>query len=182
MSRKYKFHNQDKPYFVTFATVNWIDVFTRRIYKDILINCINYCIQNKGLIVYGWCIMTNHLHLIIGTKDKTMQDIMRDLKGFTSKAILKSIEENPQESRKEWMLWMFKRAGERNSNNKNYQFWQQHNQPIEIDSNEIFDQKLNYIHSNPVEAGFVDVEVHYIYSSARDYAGEKGFIKMEVCL
>ena len=182
MSRKYKFHNQEKPYFVSFATVNWIDVFTRRIYKDILIDSINYCIENKGLIVYGWCIMTNHLHLIIGTKNNPMQDILRDLKGFTSKTILKAIEENPQESRKEWMLWMFKRAGLKNSNNKNYQFWQQNNQPIELETNEMFDQKLDYIHKNPVEEGYVEKEEHYIYSSAIDYLGEKGFIEMEIVL
>jgi REP element-mobilizing transposase RayT len=126
--------------------------------------------------------MTNHLNLIIGTKNNPMQDIMRDLKGFTSKAILKAIEDNPQESRKEWMLWMFKRAGLKNSNNKNYQFWQQNNQPIELETNEMFDQKLDYIHKNPVEEGFVEKEEHYIYSSAKDYLGEKGFIKIEIVL
>ena len=88
MSRNYKFREQDKVYFVTFATVNWIDIFTRRIYKDILVENINYCISNKGLIVYAYVIMTNHVHMIIGTDGEKLQDIMRDLKGYTSKMLL----------------------------------------------------------------------------------------------
>ena len=179
MSRSYKFHNQDKPYFVTFATVNWIDVFTRNIYKDILVDSLNFNVTNKGLLIYSWCIMTNHVHMIIGTKLNPMQDIMRDLKSYTSKEILKAIKDNPRESRKNWMLWMFERAGKRNSNNTKYQFWQQHNHPIQLDDNKIFDQKLEYIHQNPVVAGFVDKAEHFPYSSAKDYAGENGFVKVE---
>ena len=88
--------------------------------------------------------MSNHVHLIIGTVDKKMEDIVRDIKRHTSKTILKAIANNPQESRKEWMLWMFERAGKHNPNNEIYQFWQQNNQPIELWSNEVFDQKLDY--------------------------------------
>jgi len=54
MSRKYKFRNLEAIYFVTFTTVNWIDVFIRPLYKDILVESINYCIHNKGLVVYAW--------------------------------------------------------------------------------------------------------------------------------
>src|SRR5690348_14852326 len=106
MSRKYKFKDQEKLYFVSFATVNWIDVFTRKIYKDIIIESLDYCIKNKGLEVYGYCIMTNHVHLVIGTSGSRMEDIIRDFKKHTSKEILKTIENNIQESRREWMLWM----------------------------------------------------------------------------
>lgn len=178
MSRKYKFRDQAATYFVSFTTVNWIDVFTRRVYKDLLIDSLNYCVETKGLIIYGWVIMSNHVHLIIGTDDMNLQDIMRDLKKYTSKSIVAAIKENPQESRKEWMLKMFRNAGEQNPNNQKYQFWQQHNKPIVLNNVEILEQKLNYIHENPVKAGFVDCEVDYPYCSARDYSGEKGFVKM----
>ena len=86
--------------------------------------------------------------------------------------MLQLIEDNPQESRKEWMLWMFARAGIKNSNNVNYQFWQQHNQPIEIWSLKVFEQKLNYIHQNPVETGFVTDPIDWKYSSARNYGND----------
>lgn len=123
--------------------------------------------------------MSSHIHLIIDSKGiNKLEDIVRDLKKHTSKTILKVITQNPQESRKEWMLWMFERAGKRNVNNKKYQFWQQHNQPIELTSNLLMEQKLNYIHQNPVEAGFVKEPQDYPYSSAIDYAGGKGMVKL----
>lgn len=77
------------------------------------------------------------------------------------------------------MLWIFKSAGERNVNNKVYQFWRQNNQPKELMSNEFKDQKLHYAHVNPVEAGIVNEPVHYRYSSAIDYSGGKGLV--DVC-
>jgi putative transposase len=176
MSRKYKFRDQSANYFVSFATVFWVDVFTRREYKELIVDSLNYCTINKGLIIYGWVIMSNHVHLIIGTSDMKLQDIMRDLKKYTSKAIIDAIKANPQESRKEWMLNMFASAGFKNSNNKCYQFWQQHNQPIALNNADIFEQKINYIHENPVKAGYVDNAIDYPYSSARDYADEKGLV------
>jgi putative transposase len=180
MSRKYKFRDKDACYFVSFATIAWVDVFTRRIYKDIFVDSLNYCVDNKGLIIYGWVIMSNHVHLIIATKDVELPNILRDLKKYSSKAIIEAIKDNQSESRKDWMLKMFEKAGEKNSNNKCYQFWQQHNHPILLFNSEIFDQKLNYIHYNPVVAGFVDNEIDYLYSSARDYSEEKGLVKMEI--
>ncbi|MFL5730141.1 MAG: transposase, partial [Cytophagaceae bacterium] len=87
--------------------------------------------------------------------------------------VVQAISENPHESRKEWMLWMFERAGKRNSNNTNFQFWQQDNHPIELFNNELIDQKLDYVHNNPVKAGLVFSAEEYVYSSAKNYAGEK---------
>jgi putative transposase len=176
MSSNYKFRNQECLYFVTFTVVRWIDVLTRRAYKDIIVESLKYCIKHKGLQLHGWVIMSNHVHLIISTNDKPMQDILRDVKRHTSKAITKAIIENVQESRREWMLWFFEREGKSNPNNENYQFWQQGNHPIEIYTNKVLDQKLDYIHNNPVAAGWVDESHHFLYSSARDYAGGKGLI------
>ena len=177
MSRKYKFHNPEGLYFITFATVGWIDVFSRQIYRDLLIENLQYCQKEKGLELVAWCIMSNHVHLIARAKENyLMQDIMRDYKKFTSKLILKTIEENPQESRKEWMLKYFNEAGIANSNNQKYQFWQQDNHPIELWSNSVIDQKIEYVHCNPVAAGIVEKPEEYIYSSARDYCGTGGLL------
>jgi len=78
--------------------------------------------------------------------------------------------------RKEWMLKAMHKSGRAKTNNKDFQFWMQHNHPIEMNSNEIIDSRLKYIHQNPVTAGFVDEPKEWRYSSARDYEGEKGFI------
>jgi putative transposase len=90
----------------------------------------------------------------------------------------KAIEEHPGESRREWIVWLMERAGMRNSNNNEWQLWQQHNKPIEIVNNDMFYQKLNYIHKNPVEAGFVENEEDYLFSSARDFYNKKGLIDL----
>ena len=172
MSTKYKFRNQDKLYFVTFTTVGWVDVFTRTLYKDLLIDSLKYCQLNKGLELYAYCIMTNHIHLIMGRNGSyQMQEILRDFKKFTCVKIIKEIRDHQMESRKDWMLNVFSEKGKKNSNNKNFQFWQQNNHPIELSDNHMMDQKLEYIHNNPVKAGIVLSSEEYLYSSAKNYAG-----------
>lgn len=180
MSRKYKFHNPGGVYFISFATVGWVDVFTRERYCSIIIDSISYCRKQKGLEVFAYCIMPSHIHMIIRAKNGNPSEVLRDLKGFTSRQIIKAINEHERESRKEWLLGMFRKAGEKNSNVKNYQFWQQNNKPIEIFSTSVIQQKIDYIHKNPVESGFVLNPVDWKYSSARNYAGDHTIIEIDV--
>ncbi len=177
MSRNYKFHNPKGIYFVSFAVVEWIDVLTRNEYKEILLDSLRYCQKEKGMEIYAWCIMTNHVHLIFSSKKEEKPElILGSFKQFTSKAIVKAIQDNPQESRKEWLLNQFEEAGKKSGNVKRYQFWRHDNKPIELWSNQVIDEKLNYIHNNPVEEGLVFRAEQYVYSSAIDYAGEKGLL------
>jgi len=176
MSRKYKFGDQDKLYFVSFAVVNWIDLFIRNEYKQIILDSWKHCRVNKGLEIYGWCVMTSHIHMIIGTQGDKLEGIMRDMKKHTSIELRKAIQNHPTESRREWILWMMERAGRKNSNNQNFQLWQQDNHPIELYDHKILHQKLDYIHYNPVEAGFVEKPEDYLYSSARNYYGMQGLL------
>ncbi|HET9429831.1 MAG TPA: transposase [Chitinophagaceae bacterium] len=169
----YKFRNKAAIHFVTFAVVEWVDVFTRKIYKDILLDSIRHCQHNKGLCLYAWCLMTNHIHMIMSAQNNDSSGILRDFKKFTSKQLIAAIENNAQESRKDWMLRIFREQGASNSRNKDYQFWRQDNQPKEIYSAAFAAQKINYIHNNPVEAGIVDKAEDYLYSSARDYYYQK---------
>ena len=170
MSRKYKFGESTGAYFISFATVYWIDVFTRDLYFSVITASLDYCRKNKGMEIYGYCIMPSHIHLIFRSAEADPSGLIRDFKGFTSRKMVKIIEENVQESRKEWMLWMFEKAAKKNSNVKNRQFWQQNNKPIELWSLKVFEQKLNYIHNNPVVSGFVTNPIDWKYSSARNYA------------
>ena len=170
MSRKYKFQNGTAAYFVSFATVYWIDVFTRVDYFNILADSIGYCRKEKGMELFAYCFMSNHLHFIFRSKDEEPAKLLGDFKKFTSKKLVQTISENPKESRKEWMLGMFESAGKKQSNVQKYQFWQHHNKPIELWSTHVIKQKLNYIHNNPVVAGFVSTPTEWKYSSARNYA------------
>jgi REP element-mobilizing transposase RayT len=129
--------------------------------------------------------MTSHIHMIIGSKKDQLEDIVRDMKKHTSSELKTAIKNNAEESRKEWIIWIacpdssgMQRAGKKNGNNKDWQFWQQHNKPIEIKSQEMFDGKLAYIHQNPVQAGFVTKEEDWKYSSARDFCEMKGLVSL----
>ncbi len=170
MSRKYKIKNQEKLYFVIFTVINWIDIFIRNEYRNVFLESVRFCQKNKGLQVFAWCIMTSHIHMILGTGgENKLENIIRDLKSYTSISIRKLIEskEKVGESRREWMLDLMLKAGLRNSNNKDFQFWQQHNHPIELSTNKLLDQKLDYIHDNPVIAGFVESPEMWQFSSAK---------------
>jgi putative transposase len=175
----YTVKDQKCLHFLTFATVQWVDVFTRADYCDIVVNSLNHCVKEKGLIIYGWCLMSNHLHLLVRSETGDLSGTMRDFKKFTAKKIFKAIDENPQESRKSWMKWIFKKAGEENRNNEIIQLWQQTLHPIELWSVEVVQQKLDYIHQNPVKARIVSEAQYYYWSSAIDYAGGKGLINIE---
>ena len=179
LSGGYKFRNPEGIYFVTFAVVEWVDVFTRSVYSDIVVESLDFCIKEKGLRLHAWCIMSNHVHLIISAEAGfKLSAILRDLKKYTSVRILKMLEENTKESRRNWMLWIFRAAGEKNSKNTHYQFWQNNNHPKELNTNELMDQKLDYLHQNPVKAGLVNAAEAWIYSSACDYAGEPGLLPL----
>lgn len=119
--------------------------------------------------MHAWCIMSNHVHVIISAKNNVTSVILRDFKKFTSKQIIKAISDNQQESRREWVLTIFQKAGAANSRNTAYQFWRQENHPIELFSETFTKQKLNYIHKNPAEAGIVEKAETYLLSSAKDY-------------
>ena len=180
MSSKYKVGEDAIPHFVTFSVVGWVDVFSREQYKELFVESLKYCQQNKGLVLNAWVIMTNHVHLIISSNKNKIEHIVRDLKKYTSKQIIKSIQENDTESRKDWMLNMFAYAGNNNNNNKEYQFWKQHYHPIQLDTVQKMKQRLDYLHENPVRSGLVWEPWYYKYSSALDYyTNEHGWIKIE---
>ncbi len=175
MKKGYLIRDQRKIHFITATVVDWVDIFTRKRYKDIVIDSLKYSIENKGLLLYGYVIMSNHIHIIIQSKDGKLSNVLRDFKKFTAKTILNSIQTEP-ESRKEWMLERFTKATESHSRNKQFQFWKYGNHAIEIYSNKFMWSKLNYIHLNPVKSGIVNKAQDYIYSSASNYIDNKGII------
>ena len=178
MSRNYKFHNPEGLYFISFSVVGWLDVFTRNEYKDLFLESLAYCQKNKGLEIHAWCVMSNHVHLVFRSISGQKPELLiGDLKRFTSKSIVKRIQENPRESRKEFLLEQFKKEAEKSSNVKHYQFWRHDNKPIELWSNKVIKQKIDYVHNNPVEEGLVYKPEDYVYSSAIDYADQKGLLE-----
>lgn len=158
--------NTDRPFFITLTVVGWIDVFMRNDYCEEIINNLTYCRKHKDLKVYAYCIMSSHIHMIVSSDDNNLPAIIRDFKSYTAKRIIEMVTNNPSESRKEWLLHLFKYFAKFHNQNSEYQFWQKTNYAIELYTPAVFDQKVDYIHRNPVESMCVNDESSYVYSSA----------------
>lgn len=178
---RYVIQDQSAVYFLTLTVVNWIDIFTRPVYKDIITDSLNYCIKEKGLTVHAWVIMTNHIHLVAHVNSKIgMSGFLRDFKKFTSKSILTEIQ-SINESRREWLLDKFSFEARRTGRAPNYKLWTDDNHAIDITNNGIdIWSKIHYIHENPVRNAIVRNPEDFIYSSASDYAEIKGAVDVEV--
>ncbi|MCB0696035.1 MAG: transposase [Chitinophagaceae bacterium] len=172
MGYAYRIYDQQGVYFITCTVVQWVDVFTRNEYADIIVDSLKYCRKNKGLEIFAWVIMSNHIHLIIScTGRNKLSDILRDFKKYTATQVVQAIENNQQESRKSWLLWLLKQDDK-------ITFWQKDNHAEEITTSNFFKVKRDYIHRNPVAANIVEKEEEYIYSSARTIYGGKGLIEL----
>ena len=162
--------HQEGVYFLTMTVVDWVDIFTRPIYKDIIVDSLKYCQKHKGLELFAWVLMTNHIHLVARTKENHhLSDFLRDFKKFTAKKLSAAIA-TENESRKEWILYRLQYHVHFDTE-RTFQLWKEGNEAKEIISKEFIDQKIDYIHQNPVKAGIVYEPEHYIYSSAIDYGG-----------
>ena len=182
MGAAYQIRDQEKAYFLTFTVVGWADIFTRQVYRDIIIESLSYCRKERSLNVFAYVIMTNHVHAILQSRSGDLSGTIRDFKKFTSKAIVKELKSNPKESRKKWLELIFRYHAKYNKRNKTYQVWTHENHAVDLYTDSIFDTRFNYIHNNPVKAGWVDRPEDYIYSSARNYINPDLETKMEVDL
>ncbi len=170
----------NKSYYISMTVVRWIDIFSRKSQRDIFINSLKFCIANEDLKVYAYCIMSNHVHLIVNSNEPfQLSDTIRDLKKFTSKAMITEIIDG-KESRREWLLQLFRQEGLQDCKNKNYKVWQTGNHAIELYGEKFTWVKINYIHYNPVKAGLVDQPDHWSYSSASNYQDKEKVVLEEV--
>lgn len=162
--------------------VEWIDIFTRKNHKDAIIDSLRFCITNKGLNVYAYCLMTNHLHLIVNCNEPfELKDTIRDFKRHTAKQIFFQIQNEP-ESRREWLMKLFENAGKKSAQNENLKFWKSGNHAIELYSDKFVWGKVNYIHNNPVKENFVERPEDWKYSSASNYFDGSGILEEVYCL
>ena len=172
MSR-YRVIEENGIYFTTHTIVEWIPVFMNKKYFQIIIESLKYCQKKKGLYIFGYVIMPNHFHLIAQTKDNTkFQDVMRDMKIFTSKAIIKELEDDGQKL----LLHVIKKAAKNENRKHNHTIWQDKYHPQVIYTDTVWQQKLEYVHNNPVRKGFVQKPECWLYSSARNYIIENDSI------
>ena len=168
--------------FLTFTIVEWIDLFSRPVYKDIIISSLTFCQKNKGLNVHAYVIMSNHVHVIFSTEASIgLSSIIQHFKSFTAKQILKYINDKTNvESRRTWLLNHFAFNARKNNKKSQNQVWQSDNHPVMLYSPKAIRQNLLYIHNNPVVAKIVREQEDYIYSSASNYINGQGLLDVQI--
>jgi REP element-mobilizing transposase RayT len=142
-------------HFLTFTVKDWIYFFDRYGRWNLLAKSLEYCRENKGLKLFGFVFMINHLHLIVSCGD--VAGFVRDFKKHTSKEFLKNIQ-----ATEPGYLSIF------SDKNKKYQFWSKTNMPKVVSSEKFFLQKLTYIHENPVRKEYVLRPEEWYWSSANN--------------
>lgn len=167
--------------YLTFNVVDWVDVFIRPGYKQVIADALNYFIAARGLVVYAWCLMSNHLHILARNSEEGLGLIERDFKKITTNNILEAIDQEA-DLRKNWMLARFEQTSQSMKRLEKLQLWQSCTNPIYVDFKQPYrlKEKILHIHENPVRDRIVSQPEDYLFSSARDYVGKKGLVNVTV--
>ena len=167
-------------YYLTFNVVDWVDVFIRPVYKQIIVDTLNFLVASRGLEVYAWCLMSNHLHLVCrSTREEGISSIERDFKKETTKRILSEIDVEP-DIRRNWMMERFEKFCHTLKRKEKFNLWQSCTNPVHIRMDEESDLQhyIHHVHDNPVRDGIVNKPEDYMYSSARDYSGTRSQVNL----
>lgn len=159
-----KQENENLTHFLTITIIEWIDIFTKPQYFQIIIDSLKYCRENKGLLLYEFAIMTNHLHLIARAKaGSKLSQIISDFKKHTTREILRELEKD----NRKYILNLIRNSFAKKKDCQN-QIWQRENYPEAIESEKFLFQKTDYIYGNPVRKKYVAKQEDWLYSSARN--------------
>ncbi|RZJ73896.1 transposase [Flavobacterium sp.] len=169
--------NQKGIHLLTMKVVDGVGVFDHKSYRDLFLESIRYCQENKGMDVFAYVIMPDHVHMIIQSRIGLLSDLLRDFKKFTSKKIVASMIAT-NDYRLDWMLKRFEFAVRRHTRNERYQFWENGNNPREIDTVHEMNEAIEFVHQNPVRAGFVESAEAYLYSSARNFSNQSALVEI----
>ncbi|WP_428236372.1 REP-associated tyrosine transposase [Gracilimonas sp.] len=172
---RYKILDERYPYFITSSIVNGYNLLSEKRFRDILLDGLNFLSRERRIKLYAYVIMSNHIHFI--SKGKNLSKCIAGFKSFTARQIIDSMIED---GNKYW-LNRLKEARVNNRTDREYQLWTEGFHPKQIFSDEVMEQKLDYIHYNPVKAGLVRRESDWRYSSYGDYnCDSTGFVDIDV--
>lgn len=168
---RYKIYNQHQPHFLTMTIVQWIPLFMNKEIVSIVLDSIRFVQKERSLTLFAYVIMEHHLHMIASNDHLTKT--IKEFKSFTARSIIDHLKGQNSVS----ILQKLKNAKLTHKRGSTYQLWQEGSHPEEIYSEEMFMQKIEYIHNNPVRGGYVDEPKQWSYSSARNYEGEQGLLE-----
>lgn len=165
MPQHFRVYDGNYPHFVTCTITHWIGVFCRDDYFRVLVDSLNYCCMHKGLMVHGYVLMPSHFHMAASQADGDISGVMRDIKRYTSMEIARKLQ---VDGRASWFAAM-RNAGKASGS---VQVWTEAFHPEEVRTRKFFEQKLTYMHENPLRAGYVVDPSEWRYSSAGFYYRE----------
>lgn len=167
---RYKFIEGPAPHFLTITVVNWTPLFSSQHLVQILLNSLCYLQREERLILYAYVILENHLHLVAAAADLAKQ--IANFKSYTARQMIDFLLARNAIHLLEQLAYY----KSRHKQDRDYQLWQEGSHPALIQGIEMMRQKIEYIHNNPVQRGYVDLPIHWRYSSARNYAELEGLI------
>lgn len=170
---RYKIFENEAPHFLTCTIVNWLPVFARKTSANIVLDSLRFLQREDRLILFGYVIMENHIHLIAQANHLSVE--VGAFKSYAARKIIDYFETVHDPILRELSLSKLDHKIDRD-----YQLWQEGSHPQEIQNDEMLRQKLTYMHENPVRRGYVDDPVDWRYSSARNYAGKAGLVEVFV--
>lgn len=170
---RYLITEPDRPHFLTCTVLEWLPVFIKPEAVQVILNSWKFLRLDSGLQLYGYVILENHLHCIAHSTDLS-RDIRR-FRSYTARQIIDHL----QTAKAFGLLSRLKSAKKIHKSDREYQLWQERVHAELIMSDDMMRQKLEYIHSNPIQRGYVDLPEHWRYSSARNYAGDEGLIEID---
>lgn len=173
MRTRYKIIENGQLYFIASTIIEWLPVFTRKPYFEILMDSLNYSRSHKGLKLYAYVIMDNHLHFI-GASDN-LGKIIKEFKSHAAREIIRLAEQD----NKDWLLNQLVFYRQKHKIGSRHQVWQEGYHPQQIISEDMLHQKVDYLHHNPVRAGLAEKPEDWLYSSARNYAGLPAVLEID---
>ncbi len=181
MNTSFQFGCLQAPCFCSFTIVQCADLFTQQAYRDIVVDCMNYCEAHKGLRIHAYVFMSNQIHCILSASFGLLSNILRDMKSFSAKTMFRRMYE-AEDCRLDWLKLVFAYAAGGHTRNKDFQIWNHYNHPEELCSEKLFRQKMDFIHNCPIRAGLVAEPHHWLYSSASDYLAGRQVGKLNISL
>lgn len=169
---RYRMFEDEYPYFLTCTVVAWLPVFAQPNFVEIIFDSWRFLQEERGVLIFGYVILENHLHWIASGHD--LPDQVSRFKSYTARRILDGLEQGGFAT----LLEELRFFRLRHKSDQTYQLWQEGSHPQQIQNDEMMTQKLEYMHLNPVRRGYVDDPVHWRYSSARNYAERVGLIEV----
>lgn len=167
---RYRFCESFYPHFITCTVVAWLPVFSHPRFANIILDSLAFLNRNRDIDIIAYVLMENHLHAIVVGPDLGKR--IGEFKSFTARQIIDGMKESGFKT----FLNELKFFKNRHKIDQTYQLWQEGSHPKVIEHENVMEQKIDYIHRNPVKRGYIDDPIHWRYSSARDYAGTPGLV------